>query len=170
MRVLAFDTSMSSPGVAVIEVKKGAKGVAQAQIIALSHVKTTSTQHHGLRAEIVESWATLFIAEHIGAKRFDLICREDFVGRTSKQSHPVYSAWGSVDKALNKFGLNFTVPAISQSAVKKAVVGTGKAEKHEVAEAVRKWTGYKGEFEVDDCSDAAAIGLSYLIQNKVIRR
>jgi crossover junction endodeoxyribonuclease RuvC len=165
MRVLAFDTSMSSPGVAVIDVKNK-----KPTITALSHVKTTSTQHHGLRAEIVESWATVFIAEHIGTKGFDLICREDFVGRTSKQSHPVYSAWGSVDKALNKFGINFTVPAISQSAVKKAVVGSGKAEKAEVAEAVRKWTGYKGEFGSDDESDACAIGLAYLINKGVIAR
>ena len=162
MRVLAIDTSMSSPGAAILEVKQG-----RAQIIALSHVKTTAKQPHGLRAEIVEAWATLFIAEHL-AKGFDAIIREDFVGRTSKQSHPVYSAWGAVDQALNKFGLNFTAPAISQSAVKKAVVGSGKAEKDEVADAVRRLTGYTGEFACDDQSDAAAIGLAYLINEKLI--
>jgi crossover junction endodeoxyribonuclease RuvC len=39
----------------------------------------------------------------------------------------------------------------------------GKAEKHEVETAVRKWTGYTGEFAKDDESDAAAIALAYLI-------
>jgi crossover junction endodeoxyribonuclease RuvC len=163
MRVLSWDTSMSSPGAAVIEVKNG-----RARIIGMSHVKTDSSQHHGLRAEIVESWATLFIAKH-SRQGFGAIVREDFVARTSKTGHPVYSAWGAVDQALNKFGLNFTAPVISQSAVKKAVVGSGKAEKEEQAEAVRKWTGYLGEFATHDESDAAAIGLAYLIREGLIK-
>jgi crossover junction endodeoxyribonuclease RuvC len=163
MRVLAFDTSMGAPGLAVIEVRKG-----KAHIIDVSHVRTDTSQSYGLRAEIVEAWATMFIAKH-APKGFTAIVREDFVGRTSKQAHPVYSAWGSCDKALNKFGLNFTTPAISQSSVKKAVVGVGKAEKHEVETAVRKWTGYTGEFAKDDESDAAAIGLAYLIREGLIK-
>jgi crossover junction endodeoxyribonuclease RuvC len=163
MRVLAFDTSMGAPGLALIDVRKG-----KASIIDVSHVRTDTSQSYGLRAEIVEAWATMFIAKH-APKGFTAIVREDFVGRTSKQAHPVYSAWGSCDKALNKFGLNFTTPAISQSAVKKAVVGVGKAEKHEVETAVRKWTGYTGDFAKDDESDAAAIGLAYLIREGLIK-
>jgi crossover junction endodeoxyribonuclease RuvC len=163
MRVLAFDTSMGAPGLAVIEVRKG-----KAHIIDVSHVRTDTSQSYGLRAEIIEAWATMFIAKH-APKGFTAIVREDFVGRTSKQAHPVYSAWGSCDKALNKFGLNFTTPAISQSAVKKAVVGVGKAEKHEVETAVRKWTGYTREFAKDDESDACAIGLAYLIREGLIK-
>lgn len=163
MRVLAFDTSMGAPGIAVVEVKRG-----KPVIIDVSHVRTDTSQSYGLRAEIVEAWATMFIAKH-APKGFDAIVREDFVGRTSKQAHPVYSAWGSCDKALNKFGLNFTTPAISQSAVKKAVVGVGKAEKHEVEAAVRKWTGYAGEFQKDDESDACAIGIAHLIREGLIK-
>ena len=160
--MLSFDTSMTAPGIALLEAKKG-----RAKVIDVSHVKTTTDQTHGLRAEIVEAWAVSFIHKH-GAK-FDVIVREDFVARTSKQGHPVYSAWGACDRALNKFGLNFTTPAISQSAVKKAVVGVGKAEKHEVEAAVRKWTGYTGEFAKDDESDACAIALAYLIREGLIK-
>jgi crossover junction endodeoxyribonuclease RuvC len=163
MRVLAFDTSMGAPGLALIDVRKG-----KASVLDVSHVRTDSSQPHGLRAEIVEAWATLFIAKH-AKQGFTAIVREDFVAKTSKTGHPVYSAWGSCDKALNKFGLNFTTPAISQSAVKKAVVGVGKAEKHEVETAVRKWTGYTGEFAKDDESDACAIGLAYLIREGLIK-
>jgi crossover junction endodeoxyribonuclease RuvC len=162
MRVLAFDTSMGRPGIALIEVKAG-----NPRVIDVSHVATTTKQTHGLRAEVIEAWAVSFIHKH--SAKFDVIVREDFVGRTSKQAHPVYAAWGACDRALNKFGLTFTTPSISQSAVKKAVVGKGKAEKDEVAEAVRKWTGYDGEFAVDDESDAAAIALAYLIREKIIK-
>lgn len=162
IRVLAFDTSMGCPGIAVVDVVKG-----KPKVVDISHVKTTAKQPHGLRAEIVEAWAVSFIAKHYD-KGFDAVVREDFVGRTSKQAHPVYSAWGACDRALNKFGLEFTTPAISQSAVKKAVVGKGKAEKHEVAEAVRQHTGYTGEFATDDESDAVAIALAYLIREGMI--
>lgn len=164
LRVLAIDTSMGRPGIALLEVKRG-----KASIIDLSYVATNASQHHGLRAEIIEAWCVSFIAKHY-TKGFDAIVREDFVAKTSKTGHPVYSAWGSCDRALNKFGLNFTTPAISQSAVKKAVFGKGKAEKAELAQAVREWTGYVGEFAVDDESDAAAIGLAYLINEGVIAK
>lgn len=164
MRVLAIDTSMGRPGIAVLEVKRG-----KVEIVDMSYVATSTRDNHGLRAEIIEAWATVFIAKHIGTKGFDVIVREDFVGRTSKQAHPVYSAWGACDQALNKFGLTFTTPAISQSKVKKLVAGAGNVEKPELAEAVRKWTGYTGVFEVDDCSDAAAVGLAYLIEKGTIK-
>jgi len=163
MRVLAFDTSMSSPGVALVEINRG-----KARVIDVSHVTTSAGQPHGLRAEIVEAWATLFIAKH-GAK-FDEILREDFVGRTSRQNHPVYSAWGAIDQALNKFGLKITQQPISQSKIKRLVTGSGSATKDDVERAVRELTGYTGEFATDDCSDAAAVALAYAIENKLIRR
>ena len=162
MRILAFDTSLSSPGVALIECKNS--GVS---ILDVGHVKTNTKINHGQRAEVVEAWATTFIYKHL-TKGFDVVVREDFVGRTSMQSAPVFMAWGACDQALNKFGLAFTAKAISQSAVKKAVAGSGKAEKPELADAVRKWTGYTGEFAVDDESDAAAIGVAYAILNGLI--
>src|SRR5690349_21303817 len=89
MRVLSWDTSLSLPGVAIIEVKNG-----KPRIIALSHVKTDSkTQSHGLRADIVESWATLFLAEYVGKNGFDVCIREDFNGQSSTQNYPVFAAW-----------------------------------------------------------------------------
>ncbi|RSL29240.1 hypothetical protein D7Z54_32360 [Salibacterium salarium] len=153
---------MGRPGAALVEIKAG-----KPRIIALSHCVTNAQQPHGLRAEIIDAWAVSFVAAH-AAKGFDAIVREDFVGRTSKQSHPVYSAWGSCDRALNKFGLAFTTPAISQSSVKKAVAGNGKSEKPELAEAVRRMTGYDGEFAVDDESDAAGVALAYAVQKGLI--
>jgi crossover junction endodeoxyribonuclease RuvC len=163
MKILAFDTSMSSPGVVILEVKRN-----KPTILAVSHVKTDAKQPHGLRAEIVEAWATVFIARH--GTDYNAIIREDFQGRSSRQNHPVFSAWGAIDQALNKFGLNFTHPAISQSKVKRLVVGKGKAEKDEVEAAVRRLTGYAGEFATDDESDAVAVALAWAIENGLIKR
>ena len=162
VRILAFDTSMKRPGAAVVEVAKG-----KPKIVALSHVTTDAKHSHGLRAKQIEAWALLFIGEHIGAG-FTAIVREDFQGRSSRQNHPVFAAWSAIDRALHTYGLEFTDKAISQSAVKKAVVGVGRAEKDDVAQAVRKLTGYKGEFACDDESDAAGIALAWAIQAGLI--
>lgn len=175
-RVLAFDTSLSSPGVAIVTVNSRGKP----SITAMSHVKPDGKSTYALRADIVESWATLFIADHI-AKGFTYVVREDFHGMSSAQNYPVFAAWTGTEFAAHKFGLTFdkhvtttkagrkkTTHGMSQSAIKLAVVGKGAASKDEVADAVRKWTGYTGEFATDDCSDAVAVGLAKLIFEGVI--
>ncbi|MEH6941645.1 hypothetical protein [Bacillus sp. JJ722] len=177
MRILAFDTSMTQPGVAIIEVARG-----KPSILDMSYVTTDAkTQTHGLRAEIIESWATLFIAKH-AKKGFDIITREDFHGQSSAQNYPVMAAWSGCERAVEKFGFKFdkftytqkngrkkTLLGVPQSQVKLLVVGKGIADKDEVAEAVRKWTGYEGDFTVDDESDACAVGLAYLINAGIIK-
>lgn len=178
MRVLAFDTSLSLPGVAIIEIKRN-----KPIITALSHVKTNTSQTHGLRADIVESWATLFIARHIGTNGFDVLIREDFNGQSSAQNYPVFAAWSGIERAKEKFdlppfakwtevqknGREKTSLGPSPSKVKLIVAGSGKAEKDEVADAVRRYTGYTGEFATSDESDACAIALAYLIREGVIK-
>jgi len=162
-RILAFDTSLSSPGVALVEIKRN-----KPHIIAVSHVKTDSKQSHALRTQIVYAWAVAFIHEH-GAK-FDEIVREDFQGRSSVQNHPVFAAWSAIDRALAEFNLNFTEKPISQSKVKRLVVGKGKAEKDEVEAAVRRLTGYTGEFATNDESDAVAVALAWAIEKGLIKK
>jgi crossover junction endodeoxyribonuclease RuvC len=175
VRILSFDTSMSAPGVAILEVKNR-----KAKIVALSHTITDSSQPHGIRADMIESWATLFIAKHI-KKGIDLAIREDFNGKSSAQNYPVFAAWSGCERACEKFGVTFTKwtettktgrkktsLGPSPSKVKLIVCGKGTADKDEIAERVRELTGYTGEFTKDDESDAAAIGLAYLIENKLI--
>lgn len=163
MRLLAIDTSMSSPGVAILTVKNY-----QATVQEVSHVKTTTANSHGLRADIIESWLTLFLAQH-ARKGFEEVIREDYAGRTSASSHPVFSAWSACDRALHKFRITFTAQAITPTQVKKLVTGSGKAEKDEVEAAVRRITGYEGPFATDDESDAVAIGLAHLIRKGAIK-
>jgi crossover junction endodeoxyribonuclease RuvC len=175
MRVLAFDTSMSAPGVAIIEVKNR-----KPKVVALSHIVTDSSQPHGVRADMIESWATLFIAQHI-KKGIDLAIREDFNGKSSSQNYPVFAAWSGCERACEKFGVTFTKwteiqkngrkktsLGPSPSKVKKIVTGSGSAEKWEIADRVREITGYTGEFAKDDESDACGVALAYLIENNLI--
>jgi len=171
-RILAFDTSLGAPGVAVIEVHKR-----KPTVIDVSHIKTDSKQPIALRTELVESWATLFIAKHV-RKGFDVITREDFHGMSSQQNYPVFAAWSATERAVDKFGLSFDKfvyhtakgkrkqgHGISQSRAKALVTGRGnKVSKEETDTVVRELTGYVGEFAKDDESDACCIGLAVLTQ------
>jgi crossover junction endodeoxyribonuclease RuvC len=160
MRVIAFDTSLNLPGVAVVEVKRK-----KPRIVALGHVRTNGKDNYAARTKHIEAYMHLFIRQHMP---YDAIVRESFAGKMPNINYAIFSAWNACDRALADFQLTVTEKAIGQSSVKKSVVGRGKAEKHEVEEAVRKWTGYKGEFATSDESDAAAIGLAYLIENNLI--
>lgn len=151
-RILAFDTSLSRPGAAVIAVTDGI-----ATIEALSHTKTNPDDPYAVRGAQIEHWAHLFAREH-RKKGYDHIGREGYSGNFGH--HSMFSAWAGVDRGLHYLGLATTEKPIAQQSVKKHVVGKGKAEKEEVANAVRAITGYEGIFAVDDESDAAACGLA----------
>jgi crossover junction endodeoxyribonuclease RuvC len=171
-RILAFDTSLGAPGVGIVEFKN-----AKPKVIDKSHIVTTSSQSMALRMAIVESWATLFIAKHV-SKGFDVVGREDFHGMSSHQNYPVFAAWSATERAVHKHDYEFDKfvyylkdgkrkqgYGVSQSRAKMLVVGRGtKVSKEETAEAVRKLTGFKGDFAKDDESDAICIALAYGIQ------
>lgn len=161
IRILSFDLSIARPGAAVVEIRNG-----KAKVIAVSNVKTDDKQPYAVRGKTIESWAHLFVGAHV-KRGYDVILRESYAGRFGH--HPIFSAWAAVDRALNDFGLVDTEKPIAQQSVKKAVVGRGKAEKEEVAEAVRRLTGYSGEFASSDESDAVAVALAYAIQNGLIK-
>ena len=57
---------------------------------------------------------------------------------------------------------------IHPKTVKKNITGNGLAEKDEVAAALEPFVGPR-EYQVDDESDAVAIGLAFLIQNGVLK-
>ncbi|MDU0071709.1 MULTISPECIES: hypothetical protein [Bacillus] len=173
IRVLAFDTSMTCPGVAIIEVRNR-----KPTIKALSHVKPNPSRSHAHRAEVIEGWAMMFLDKNCPRDGFDYVVREDFAGKTSISNYPVLSAWNACERAASRFGLTFDkfrkpgkrTPdlGIPATTVKSMVAGSGKAEKDELQAAVRRMTGYKGEFANFDESDAAAIGLAWLIHEGLI--
>ncbi|WP_198041805.1 crossover junction endodeoxyribonuclease RuvC [Paenibacillus larvae] len=74
-----------------------------------------------------------------------------------------------MDRALERFGQRVT-DHLSPSTVKRLVTGSGKAEKEDVADAVRKLLGLSPDyvFASDDESDACAVALAWLIQKGVI--
>ncbi|PEU21345.1 hypothetical protein CN526_27070 [Bacillus wiedmannii] len=161
-RVLSIDTSLGSPGIAVIDVING-----KPKLIDVSHVKTKSTEPIALRTQIIEAWALLFIRKYAP---FDLIVREGFSSPNSDTSYKIFSAWNAVDRALNILGYSVD-DKIGQSRVKLILTGKGRVSKgddgkREVEAAVRKYVVWDG-FKTYDESDACAIGLAYLIDKGI---
>ncbi len=145
-------------------------------LIAASSVATTKDDTDAVRNVAVESFISQFIYEN---RPFDIVVREDFTsGRNKRATQLVFGSWAAADRALLAFGYRAEdlKPALSPTSVKKIVTGNGKAEKPEVAAAVRKWlrlpngpdgSPYKFRAGYDD-SDACAVALAYLIREGLI--
>lgn len=160
-KILALDLSLTAPGFCVLEIT--GKGV---NLIEVIHIKTDSKQTRGERLQHIEFALTKFVNKH---KPFDYVVREDFQSPNSYTNKTTYSVWGVSDLVLARFGYTFD-DEINPKSVKKIITGSGKAEKSEVAESVRKLLNLKPtfQFQKDDESDACAIGLAYLLDKKII--
>ena len=100
--------------------------------------------------------------------------REDFIsGRNKRATQLVFSSWAAADLALHTFGY-LVDPAslkLTPTTVKKTVTGSGKAEKSEVAEAVRRMLRLPPDYPFAkgyDDSDACAVILAYLLRENLI--
>ncbi|KJK28460.1 crossover junction endodeoxyribonuclease RuvC [Paenibacillus polymyxa] len=170
LRVLGLDLSLS-PGIAAIEVRTEPSGFRRPYLVACSSVATSTDDPDAVRNYTVESFVSHFVREH---RPFDHVVREDFTsGRNKRATQTIFSSWAAADRALYSYGYQAAdlKPALAPTSVKRLVTGNGKAEKAEVAAAVRRLlrlgedyvfrTGY-------DDSDACAVALAYLIREGLI--
>jgi crossover junction endodeoxyribonuclease RuvC len=162
MRYLGLDLSLS-PGLAVIDVKSRIP-----TLIYAGSVATSADDNDAVRASVVQSFVGAAVYRY---RPFDLVLREDFTaGRNKRATQTIFAAWSAADRALHTFGYR-AEDEISPTSVKKIVAGNGKAEKPEVAAAVRKWLRLADDhvFKAGyDDSDAAAVVLAYLIREDLI--
>lgn len=162
-RILAIDTSLSSPGFAVIDVDP--KG--RVQLVEATHVKTDPSDTYVQRGEHIEAFTLLFARKY---RPFDAVVRESFASKFQRTNYPIFTAWAYVDKALRSLDLAVTEPSISPSTVKKTMTGKGgKVTKEAVADGVRRYVG-EVTFDKDDASDAAGIALTWAIKDGVITK
>lgn len=93
--------------------------------------------------------------------------REKGFSRFPHETQVLFKVVGVVDLAAWKaYGTEFV--EIAPTTVKKLLTGSGKANKDEVAAALDKYIGEQ-QFEADDESDAAAVGIAWLIRNSYIK-
>jgi crossover junction endodeoxyribonuclease RuvC len=159
-RICAIDTSFTSPGFAVIEVRER-----KAKLIEMTSFKTDTTESYVTRGRHIEAFTHLFLRKH---RPFDILVRESFPGKFQRTNYPVFSAWHAVDRAAAELGYAVTED-LSPSRVKEEIGGSGSAKKPVVADGVRQILGSELEFNSGyDDSDACAIALTWLIMNGMI--
>lgn len=93
--------------------------------------------------------------------------REKGFSRFPHETQALFKVVGVADLAAWKaYGTEFV--EIAPTTVKKLLTGLGKAGKDEVAAALEKYIGEQ-HFKADDESDAAAVGIAWLIRNSYIK-
>ncbi|WNF08388.1 crossover junction endodeoxyribonuclease RuvC [Brevibacillus borstelensis] len=163
---MGLDLSLASPGFAAVSVRNR-----KPRLIAATHVRTGTDENYAQRYEAIEAFTTLFIREQLrAAGRICAVIRESFPpSRNPRLPQTIYGAWAAVDRGLHKYGVE-VADVISPTDVKKRIAGSGKAEKADVAEGVRKLLGLPEDyrFATDDESDACAVALAWLIGQNII--
>lgn len=157
-RYLGLDLSMSSAGIAVIEVEDR-----EPKLITAFRIKTNPKERHGLRLHQISK---ALRKVHDDYTPFDAIIREKGFSRFAATTQALFKVVGVSDVVLR----DYFIVELSPTTIKKTMTGSGKAEKIEVEYAVREILNLDSTylFASDDASDACAVILTYLIENKLI--
>ena len=158
---LAKDLSLSSPGFAVLAVTEDGEPL----ILDKSHVKTTSYNVHGHRLLMIDDEIRRLIKEYKPSH----VVREKGFSRFPRTTQALFKVVGCSDRTTFEM-TGLEVVEIAPTSVKKIVTGDGKSTKKDVEKAVieRLRIEQDGFFETDDESDAAAVGLAFLIKEGVV--
>lgn len=158
---LSLDLSLNGPGFAVLALTD--EGVPL--ILEKSHIKSRAAAKHGekltvIGEEILRYFET-YSPEHV--------VREKGFSRFAATTQALFKTVGVSDVVAYEFG-HKQIAEIAPTSVKKAVTGSGKASKDEVADAVTRILRIDQAdfFATDDESDAAAVGIAYYIEKGLI--
>ena len=92
--------------------------------------------------------------------------REKGFSRFPHETQALFKVVGVADLAAWRTSKTEFVE-IAPTTVKKLLTGSGKAGKEEVAASLRQYVG-KQVYAIDDESDAVAVGVVWLIMNKMV--
>lgn len=157
---LALDLSLTSSGIAILATTPEGQPI----ILEATHVPTLAKHSHGHRLwqiyDEIERYFKAYEPEHV--------VREKGFSRFPAVTQALFKVVGCSDLVAHKYG--HTVAEIPPTKVKKALSGSGKASKDEVAAEVTRILRIEDPeyFATDDESDAAAVGITYLRQKGVI--
>ena len=157
--VLGMDLSLSSPAFCIGRVREG-----KLEVLHLSHVKTTSKDTHGYRLRLIFNHLEKLLSEH---PEVTDVVREKGFSRHALTTQTLFKVVGISDLLTHHFGFE-KVHEIAPTTVKKTITGSGKADKEEVAEALRKYLYTDVNFANDDESDACGVCISYMIEKKML--
>ena len=162
--VVAADLSLRAPGFCVlkVETKDGKPAITSVSTSSLNR-KTEKVPHGDLLNGIMQHLQSLIQDED--PKTTFFVREAAFNSRAAQSEIGIFEGVGITNWVLWKFGAQWE--QIYPVSVKKLITGSGKADKQQVADSLK---GYLGdhEYHSDDESDAAAVGVAWLILHKQI--
>jgi crossover junction endodeoxyribonuclease RuvC len=153
-KILALDLSLSCPGYAVLELKRGTP-----RLVEKGHKKTTTKKGNGGRLEEIADLLDTIFKRH---DDIEAVVRERGFSRFPSVTQSLFRVVGVSDLYAWKNGYPKIVD-IPVKTVKERIAGRGNADKKAVEAAVRRLLNLPDDFtfETDDESDAVAVGLAY---------
>ena len=160
--LICADQSMRRPGFAQQHYDATQR---KAAVVRISYVdnKFAKKPHGQILAEIAHEFRTYLKAEPDA-----ILVREKGFFRFAAETEVLCRVIGVIDQYAWATGKKVS-EEIAPTAIKKLLTGTGKASKEEVAVAQEKYVG-KQKYDVDDQSDAVAVGIAWLLQNNLIEK
>lgn len=150
IRILGIDTSLRSTGVGIVE----ACGT-QLRAVAYGRIRNKPTAPHSVCLQNIFSSISELIREHAP----DCAAIEGaFFAKNPKTAMVLGQARGAAITACTLKGLEITEH--SPRSVKQSVVGTGTAQKEQVARMVMRLLGL-AEMPQEDAADALAIAICH---------
>ena len=100
------------------------------------------------------------------APNIDVFVREKAFSRFARETQTLNKVVGISDLIAWKQS-HAEFHEIAPTTIKKLLTGSGRSEKDVVAAALERYLGYQ-IYKTDDESDAAAVGVAWLIQEKLL--
>lgn len=159
-RFLGLDLSLNSAGVAIIDLIDN-----ELHLIHKFRIKTNPKQRHGQRLHKIATELRQTLVEY---EPFDTIIREKGFSRFAQTTQALFKVVGISDLVLR----DYEIHEISPTTIKRVMTGDGKADKKAVEKAVRELLDLDDSyiFISDDESDACAVILTHMIENKIITK
>jgi len=170
--LVSADLSLTRPGFALFEVKDKPK------LLKLMSVdnKKKKKSHGQILDEIMKAFTDEFLSDASEILPLYFVREKEILHMKVPSERSVTKTVGIMDwlayslfsmiQDPNKFDGNWY--EIYPVTVKCLVAGSGKATKEDVAESLQSYIG-KQEYKCDDESDAAAVGIAWLIQQGRIK-
>jgi crossover junction endodeoxyribonuclease RuvC len=150
MRILGVDPGLTKTGLGIIEVKNNSLS-----FVASTTIHTSSSESLSERLQQLHDAVTDFIKLH---QPHEAAIEETFINSNPTSSLKLGHARGALILSLGLCGLK--VSEYATTAVKKAVVGVGRAEKQQV-QAMIKILLPKAGFRNEDEADALAVAICH---------
>lgn len=150
MKIIGIDPGLTKTGVGIIEVKNNSLIFVSSHTIYSSPSEPLAARLNHFHKSLLEIIQTY--------QPNDAAIEETFVNQNPTSSLKLGHARGALMLSLGLCGLN--VAEYSATAVKKAVVGVGRAEKAQV-QAMIKILLPKANFKTEDEADALAVAICH---------